>query len=45
MWVVVPVSSATSFYDHLASDYHLIFADWDASMARQAVVLDTPTGH
>jgi SAM-dependent methyltransferase len=27
------------FYDDLASDYHLIFADWDASVARQADVL------
>lgn len=28
------------FYDELASDYHLIFADWDASMTHQAEVLD-----
>ena len=27
------------FYDRLASDYHLIFEDWDASIKRQAVVL------
>ncbi|NNN32338.1 class I SAM-dependent methyltransferase [Streptomyces sp. S3(2020)] len=34
-------SSVRRFYDDLARDYHLIFADWDASMARQAVALDT----
>ncbi len=28
------------FYDQLAHDYHLIFRDWDASMAYQAEVLD-----
>jgi len=33
-------SSARDFYDDLAPDYHLIFPDWDASMARQAAVLD-----
>src|SRR5580704_2174695 len=27
------------FYDRLASNYHLIFEDWDASMKRQAVAL------
>lgn len=27
------------FYDHLASNYHLIFEDWDASMKRQAAAL------
>jgi ubiquinone/menaquinone biosynthesis C-methylase UbiE len=32
--------SVKDFYDELARDYHLIFADWDASMARQAEVLD-----
>ncbi|MES5819936.1 class I SAM-dependent methyltransferase [Streptomyces sp. RG80] len=35
-----PASSARHFYDDLAADYHLIFADWDASMARQAAALD-----
>jgi glycine/sarcosine N-methyltransferase len=29
-----------TFYDSLADSYHLIFEDWDASMARQAGVLD-----
>jgi SAM-dependent methyltransferase len=33
-------SSVRDFYDDLAPDYHLIFQDWDASMARQAQVLD-----
>jgi glycine/sarcosine N-methyltransferase len=28
-----------AFYDDLAADYHLIFADWEASIARQAEVL------
>ena len=27
------------FYDQLASNYHLIFEDWDASIKRQAAVL------
>ena len=27
------------FYDGLADDYHLIFADWDAAIARQARVI------
>ncbi|WP_436499867.1 class I SAM-dependent methyltransferase [Actinokineospora sp. HUAS TT18] len=29
------------FYDELAADYHLIFADWDASITRQGAALDT----
>ncbi|AUY52741.1 class I SAM-dependent methyltransferase [Streptomyces sp. CB01881] len=32
--------SVRDFYDDLAHDYHLIFRDWDASMAHQAEVLD-----
>ncbi|HEY5801248.1 MAG TPA: class I SAM-dependent methyltransferase, partial [Burkholderiaceae bacterium] len=28
------------FYDELASSYHLIFLDWDASIARQATDID-----
>jgi SAM-dependent methyltransferase len=32
--------SVRDFYDELAADYHLMFADWDASMARQAEALD-----
>ncbi|MFI6405507.1 class I SAM-dependent methyltransferase [Streptomyces sp. NPDC050548] len=34
------MSSVRDFYDALAADYHLIFPDWDASMARQALALD-----
>jgi SAM-dependent methyltransferase len=30
-----------AFYDQLAPFYHLLFEDWDASMARQAAVLDS----
>ncbi|MFE2416491.1 class I SAM-dependent methyltransferase [Streptomyces hokutonensis] len=33
------VPSVRDFYDGLAADYHLIFPDWDASMARQAAAL------
>ena len=29
-----------AFYDQFASSYHLIFADWQASMTRQATILD-----
>ncbi|MFV8183044.1 class I SAM-dependent methyltransferase [Streptomyces sp. AF1B] len=32
--------SARDFYDSLAADYHRIFPDWDASIARQAAALD-----
>lgn len=28
------------FYDRLAADYHLLYADWDASVARQGASLD-----
>ncbi|MEW2569236.1 class I SAM-dependent methyltransferase [Streptomyces sp. NPDC047070] len=31
--------SVRKFYDELADDYHLMFRDWDASMAYQAGVL------
>ena len=34
------MSSVRDFYDGLAADYHRIFPDWDASMARQAEALD-----
>ncbi|MFC8431260.1 class I SAM-dependent methyltransferase [Streptomyces sp. NPDC057253] len=37
-------SSARDFYDSLAPDYHRIFADWDASMARQAAALGALVG-
>src|SRR5262245_911319 len=32
--------SVTQFYDDLAADYHLIFADWAASVQRHADTLD-----
>ena len=32
--------SVTAFYDILADDYHLIFADWQRSLRRQGAVLD-----
>lgn len=31
---------SSEFYDRLAPYYHLIFADWEASIARQATILD-----
>jgi SAM-dependent methyltransferase len=34
------VSPGASFYDQLARDYHRIYPDWDASMARQGQALD-----
>ena len=37
-------TSARDFYDSLAPDYHRIFADWDASMARQAAALGALVG-
>lgn len=33
-------SPVARFYDQLAADYHLIYADWDVGMARQGEVLD-----
>lgn len=32
--------SAASFYDDLAEEYHLVYADWRAAVRRQAAVLD-----
>jgi glycine/sarcosine N-methyltransferase len=32
--------SVTGFYDGLASEYHLLFADWDAAVRRQGDILD-----
>lgn len=34
------MSSTRDFYDELAGDYHLIFADWQQSVEHQAEVLD-----
>jgi len=31
--------SVAAFYDQLAADYHLIFADWDAAIGRQAAII------
>ncbi|MGW5056497.1 class I SAM-dependent methyltransferase [Streptomyces sp. NPDC004096] len=36
----MPETSVADFYDELADDYHLIYADWDASIRRQGEVLD-----
>jgi SAM-dependent methyltransferase len=35
------VRSVSDFYEELAEHYHLIFEDWDASIARQAAVLNS----
>ena len=32
--------AVTRFYDGLAAAYHLLFADWDASVGRQGEILD-----
>jgi 2-polyprenyl-3-methyl-5-hydroxy-6-metoxy-1,4-benzoquinol methylase len=32
-------NSVTTFYDELADHYHLLFADWDKSIERQAEIL------
>ncbi|WP_020118212.1 class I SAM-dependent methyltransferase [Streptomyces canus] len=37
-------SSTREFYDSLAPDYHRIFANWDASIARQAAALGALLG-
>jgi SAM-dependent methyltransferase len=34
-----PRTDSATFYDDLAENYHLIFEDWDQSIARQAAVL------
>jgi SAM-dependent methyltransferase len=34
------VDPVRAFYDGLAADYDLIFADWDAAIARQAALFD-----
>ncbi len=34
-----PDREVSAFYDELADHYHLLFQDWDRSMARQAAVL------
>jgi glycine/sarcosine N-methyltransferase len=34
------IESVRDFYDHLADEYHLIYADWQTSVRRQGAVLD-----
>ncbi|MFF1402709.1 class I SAM-dependent methyltransferase [Streptomyces sp. NPDC058294] len=40
----MPETSVAHFYDELADDYHLIYADWDASIRRQGNALDRLIG-
>jgi SAM-dependent methyltransferase len=40
----MPETSVARFYDELADDYHLIYADWDASVRRQGDALDALIG-
>ncbi|MFE6866379.1 class I SAM-dependent methyltransferase [Kitasatospora sp. NPDC057692] len=35
-----PDRSVARFYDHLAADYHRVYADWEASVERQGASLD-----
>ncbi|MFF2350590.1 class I SAM-dependent methyltransferase [Kitasatospora sp. NPDC058115] len=37
---VAPLRSLTRFYDRLAPGYHLVYADWEASVAEQGASLD-----
>ncbi|PBC76068.1 methyltransferase family protein [Streptomyces sp. TLI_235] len=37
---MAPQDPVAGFYDGLASDYHLIYADWDAGIRRQGAALD-----
>ncbi|MFD5462029.1 class I SAM-dependent methyltransferase [Kitasatospora sp. NPDC127059] len=38
--IPTPASALGRFYDDFAEDYHLLYADWDASLARQGAALD-----
>ncbi|MGW6732398.1 class I SAM-dependent methyltransferase [Streptomyces sp. NPDC055013] len=40
----MPEPPVAHFYDELADDYHLIYADWDASLRRQGDALDALIG-
>jgi glycine/sarcosine N-methyltransferase len=40
----MPEMSVAHFYDELADSYHLIYADWDASIRRQGEALDALIG-
>ncbi|WP_263102211.1 class I SAM-dependent methyltransferase [Kitasatospora sp. DSM 101779] len=37
---MAPQDPLAGFYDGLAADYHLIYADWEASVRRQGAALD-----
>jgi hypothetical protein len=37
-------TSVARFYGELADDYHLIYADWEASLRRQGEALDAQLG-
>ena len=36
---MTPDATPAAFYDDLAADYHLIFADWDTAIAREAAII------
>ncbi|MER6978784.1 class I SAM-dependent methyltransferase [Streptomyces carpinensis] len=40
----MPENSVAQFYDDLADDYHLIYADWDAGIRRQGEALHALIG-
>lgn len=40
----MPDTSTARFYDEMADDYHLIYADWAASVRRQGGALDALVG-
>ena len=40
----MPPHSARRFYDDLAEDYHLLYADWNAAVERQGAALDRLIG-
>jgi SAM-dependent methyltransferase len=40
----MPDASVARFYDELADDYHLIYADWEASAGRQGAALHALLG-
>jgi SAM-dependent methyltransferase len=40
----MPETSVAHFYDQLADDYHLVYADWDASVHRQGDALHALIG-
>ncbi|MFG2577219.1 class I SAM-dependent methyltransferase [Streptomyces sp. NPDC048481] len=40
----MPDTSVARFYDELTDDYHLVYADWDASVRRQGAALNDLIG-